>query len=40
MDAISLTVNGRQHFVEVSPDAPSLWLLTTARLRASAGGAQ
>jgi isoquinoline 1-oxidoreductase subunit alpha len=27
MDAISLTVNGRQHSVEVSPDTPLLWVL-------------
>jgi len=27
MDAISITVNGRQHSVEVSPDTPLLWVL-------------
>lgn len=27
MDAISVTVNGRQHSVEVSPDTPLLWVL-------------
>ncbi len=27
MDAISVTVNGQQHSVEVSPDTPLLWVL-------------
>src|ERR1700685_1682397 len=27
MDAISLTVNGQKHSVEVSPDTPLLWVL-------------
>jgi isoquinoline 1-oxidoreductase subunit alpha len=27
MDPISITVNGRQHSVEVSPDTPLLWVL-------------
>jgi isoquinoline 1-oxidoreductase subunit alpha len=27
MDAISITVNGQQHSVEVSPDTPLLWVL-------------
>jgi isoquinoline 1-oxidoreductase subunit alpha len=27
MDAISITVNGRAHSVEVSPDTPLLWVL-------------
>jgi len=27
MDAISITVNGRRHSVEVSPDTPLLWVL-------------
>lgn len=27
MDAISITVNGREHSVEVSPDTPLLWVL-------------
>jgi isoquinoline 1-oxidoreductase subunit alpha len=27
MDAIPITVNGRQHSVEVSPDTPLLWVL-------------
>jgi isoquinoline 1-oxidoreductase subunit alpha len=27
VDAISVTVNGRQHSVEVSPDTPLLWVL-------------
>lgn len=27
MDAISITVNGKAHGVEVSPDTPLLWVL-------------
>ena len=27
MDAISITVNGKEHSVEVSPDTPLLWVL-------------